>query len=199
MTTLSRIIEALHKTGATADQILAVVKVYEDDQREQEALKREKARQRQIKCRENKNTDNSTDASHDVTLVTVTGVTTPSQGSDGFPSDSLSLTPNSPPKENTPKGVQKKRGSRLADDWRLPEEWGQWAEDRKVLDVSQIINQAQMFRDYWHARAGPAAVKLDWFATWRIWIRNEENKVKNEQLRRQNRGFGAISGADRFQ
>ena len=30
------------------------------------------------------------------------------------------------------------------------------------------------FADFWHAKAGKDACKLDWLATWRNWIRNQK-------------------------
>ena len=32
--------------------------------------------------------------------------------------------------------------------------------------------EAAKFSDFWHAKAGKDAVKLDWCATWRNWCRN---------------------------
>lgn len=61
------------------------------------------------------------------------------------------------------------RGTRLPPDWR-PDDAG------RTFAIDLIGNQRshlelQKFRDYWHARAGPGGVKLDWEATWRNWIR----------------------------
>jgi len=35
---------------------------------------------------------------------------------------------------------------------------------------------AANFRDYWHAKPGKEAVKLDWPATWRGWCRREAER-----------------------
>lgn len=64
-----------------------------------------------------------------------------------------------------------KKGSRLSVDWYLPVEWGQWAES-EGLSVQIIRSEADKFRDYWTGKAGASAVKLDWQATWRNWIRS---------------------------
>jgi uncharacterized protein YdaU (DUF1376 family) len=62
------------------------------------------------------------------------------------------------------------RGSRLANDWVLPVEWENWAKkERPELDAKQVYEQ---FKDYWCAKAGKDAIKLDWTATWRNWVRN---------------------------
>lgn len=63
-----------------------------------------------------------------------------------------------------------KNGTRLSEDWTLPFEWREWAAlERPDVDVDL---EGEKFRDYWIAKAGKAAVKRDWFATWRNWIRN---------------------------
>lgn len=85
-----------------------------------------------------------------------------------------------PPESNPGEGVSRGSGggraaARAARGRRLPADWWPDAADRTVaadlgLDVDYL---AQMFRDYWHAKSGPDAVKLDWHATWRIWCRRE--------------------------
>lgn len=63
-----------------------------------------------------------------------------------------------------------KKGTRLPSDWTLPSEWRDWAlSEGRDLDID---DQALRFRDYWVAKPGAAATKLDWLATWRNWIRN---------------------------
>lgn len=62
-------------------------------------------------------------------------------------------------------------GSRLPQDWVLPEEWQAWAEkERPDLDVTLVACQ---FRDFWIAKPGKDGRKLDWQATWRNWIRSQ--------------------------
>jgi len=36
------------------------------------------------------------------------------------------------------------------------------------------------FSDYWTAKAGKDGVKLDWFATWRNWVRGEKSKPASQ-------------------
>lgn len=63
------------------------------------------------------------------------------------------------------------RATRLPADWRLPDEWREWAQtERPELDVQKT---ADAFRDYWIAKAGKEARKLNWEATWRNWIRSQ--------------------------
>jgi hypothetical protein len=73
--------------------------------------------------------------------------------------------PREPTREPQP------RATRLAPDWTLPESWALWAmTERSDLDAAKV---AEKFRDFWCAKAGKAALKLDWQATWRNWVRDE--------------------------
>ena len=76
-------------------------------------------------------------------------------------------------RHNTQDTVLKpQRGSRLANDWVFPDEWKAWAnKERPDLDAKQVFEQ---FKDYWCAKAGKDAIKLDWQATWRNWVRNQK-------------------------
>lgn len=82
--------------------------------------------------------------------------------------DKLDSPPSGPPK---PK-AEPKRGKRLAADWQLPDEWRDWTKINFVhASDAQILLEADKFRDFWHAKAGQGAAKLDWQATWRNWCR----------------------------
>lgn len=86
------------------------------------------------------------------------------------------------------KASPKKRGTRLPDDWFLPMAWGQWAvAEGYAQDV--IRREAENFKDYWKARSGPTASKLDWEATWRIWMRKAPKG--NQNGKHDNAAFGA--------
>lgn len=52
----------------------------------------------------------------------------------------------------------------------LPPEWEKWAKQQRA-DVRPDYEWPK-FRDYWLGKAGKDAAKLDWFATWRNWIRS---------------------------
>lgn len=71
--------------------------------------------------------------------------------------------------------VAAKRGSRLSEDWFLPMDWGEWAVS-EGLGPEAIRVEADRFRDYWLSKAGRDAVKLDWQATWRNWIRTAKGR-----------------------
>ena len=69
------------------------------------------------------------------------------------------------------------RGSRLANDWVLPNDWEYWAnKERPDLNAAQVADQ---FKDFWCSKAGKDAVKLDWLATWRNWVRNQKTAKPN--------------------
>jgi hypothetical protein len=57
---------------------------------------------------------------------------------------------------------------------RLPEEWAPadsgWQTAIDSLGRAQAETELQKFRNYWVAKAGAAATKLDWAATWRNWV-----------------------------
>lgn len=62
------------------------------------------------------------------------------------------------------------RGTRLHRDWDLPDEWGKWAE-AQGMTPDAIIRECDKFKDFWIAKSGKDASKVDWEATWRNWIR----------------------------
>ena len=72
-------------------------------------------------------------------------------------------------KKETDVSFQKK-GSRLEAGWRLPKEWGDWAVS-EGLDETAVRVEGEKFGDYWRAVPGQKGVKLDWLATWRVWVR----------------------------
>ena len=65
----------------------------------------------------------------------------------------------------------KKLGTRLPDDWTLPDDWGAWAKSaRPELDITLLRDK---FRDYWCGVPGSRGRKADWQATWRNFVRSE--------------------------
>jgi uncharacterized protein YdaU (DUF1376 family) len=83
---------------------------------------------------------------------------------DEAPPNQEPLTTNHKPKE------KKTLGKRLANDFNMPDSWGEFCEkERSDLIPIKVFEQ---FKDYWVAQAGQKGVKLDWDATWRNWVRN---------------------------
>jgi hypothetical protein len=108
--------------------------------------------------------------------------------------------PDKPDKEEDAGASSKKkpasRGTRLDADWFLPVSWGQWAVSEGWAPDDLRI-EADKFRDYWHSKAGPTAVKMDWQATWRNWIRAAaQNKPKHTNgTRHERKSFDAAINA----
>lgn len=70
--------------------------------------------------------------------------------------------------------VKAKRATRLSPDFELPQEWLVWANDNRP-DVN-AFQTFERFKDYWIAKAGADAAKLDWFSTWRNWVRRDTER-----------------------
>jgi uncharacterized protein YdaU (DUF1376 family) len=72
---------------------------------------------------------------------------------------------------------KKTLGKRLAPDFSFPKEWEQFCQQtRPELSPVKTFDQ---FKDYWIAQAGQKGVKLDWFATWRNWVRSTNAPKQN--------------------
>ena len=79
--------------------------------------------------------------------------------------------------ETETKKEKKTLGKRLANDFVFPDEWKEFcANERPELNPVQTFDK---FKDYWIAQAGQKGVKLDWFATWRNWVRNTNAPKQN--------------------
>ena len=67
---------------------------------------------------------------------------------------------------------QRDRGSRLPCEWTLPADWMTWTRTTFPAVTAQRVElEAERFRDFWVAKTGQGATKLDWQATWRNWCR----------------------------
>ena len=72
---------------------------------------------------------------------------------------------------------KKTLGKRLANDFHFPKEWEEFCQQtRPELHPTQTFDK---FKDYWIAQAGQKGVKLDWFATWRNWVRSTNAPKQN--------------------
>lgn len=77
----------------------------------------------------------------------------------------------------------KPRGSRLAEDWALPQRWGVWALETFQVTEGDVRFEADAFKDFWTSKTGAHATKLDWEATWRNWCRNQKRWRKRLSAR----------------
>jgi hypothetical protein len=79
--------------------------------------------------------------------------------------------------ETETKKEKKTLGKRLANDFSFPKEWEEFCQtERPELSPVKTFDQ---FKDYWIAQAGQKGVKLDWFATWRNWVRSTNAPKQN--------------------
>ena len=91
------------------------------------------------------------------------------------PNATLIATNNHKPITNNQE--KKTLGKRLASDSCLTKEWEDFCvEQRPELNPAKTFDQ---FKDYWIAQAGQKGVKLDWFATWRNWVRSTHAPKQN--------------------
>jgi uncharacterized protein YdaU (DUF1376 family) len=74
--------------------------------------------------------------------------------------------------------VKQNRGSRLHPEFGMPDAWGEFCEKERPDLVPRKVFEG--FRDYWIGKAGQQGVKLDWFATWRNWVRNQKQGFVNK-------------------
>ncbi len=117
--------------------------------------------------------------------------------SPGSPDCGLPLPSSLNPSEDIPPAVPavlKKtpsKGVRLPADWFLPKAWGEWALAERPDWSAEDVRQCSLrFADFWHAKGGKDAVKLDWLATWRNWVRNDKGAA--------GRPVGSSAGASIF-
>lgn len=85
----------------------------------------------------------------------------------------VNKTPPSPPRGGARKRAP--RATRLPDGWEPPEEFVVEAQ-RKFPNVD-LRFETEKFADYWQAKSGQAATKVDWGKTWRNWMRNASERA----------------------
>jgi DNA-binding transcriptional MocR family regulator len=79
------------------------------------------------------------------------------------------IPPSAPKGASSPKGDLPRKGSRLPEGWDPAEQTIAWAKQNHPS--VNLRAEHESFTDYWRAKAGRDAVKTDWDATWRNWIR----------------------------
>lgn len=100
-----------------------------------------------------------------------TSTENPPQMEDGGDNREDNIIPQLSPLPADGGGKKTPKGSRLHADWHPSADEINEA-IRIGLTFDQATAEAEKFRDYWTAKAGRDAVKLDWLATWRNWCRN---------------------------
>lgn len=83
-------------------------------------------------------------------------------------------SPSAQPPPERKRASDAKLGTRLPDDWELPDAWAEWAlGEQTTWTPAHLRKVADSFRDYWASKPGAGARKTDWLATWRNWVRRE--------------------------
>ncbi len=86
----------------------------------------------------------------------------------------LDRLPSEGPKKGLPKGK------------RLPPDWGptdtDWQDACRSLGGQRAGLELAKFRDYWPAKPGKDALKLDWDATWRNWARKASEGLPSKPI-----------------
>lgn len=68
------------------------------------------------------------------------------------------------------------RGHRLALDFKMPQDWIDWAIAKKHWHPADVAEEAENFANFWHAKPGSDACKLDWKKTWQVWVNNSRRQ-----------------------
>jgi len=68
-----------------------------------------------------------------------------------------------------------RRATRIPDDFMPTREMVTWARDECPHVNSK--RETEKFNDYWQAKGGKEALKLDWNKTWKNWMRNAEDRA----------------------
>ncbi|UAK23653.1 hypothetical protein [Sphingomonas nostoxanthinifaciens] len=124
--------------------------------------------------------------------VTVGVTDTPS------PAPSPSFPPNpqtNPAPTHTPATTTRARkGTRLPDDFAVPEDWLAWAMSERSWSRTDAESEGDSFCDHWRAKPGKDGVKLDWAATWRNWARNSRRNGNGQRSHHGSRAGGSHPG-----
>lgn len=68
-----------------------------------------------------------------------------------------------------------RRATRLTSDMLLPRHWLSEAM-RQGMSTDEALHQFEQMKDW--SISAPKGAKLDWFATWRRWVREEMRKAQ---------------------
>lgn len=98
-----------------------------------------------------------------------------------------------PVEKKEPKGSSQKRGSRIQESWQLPKAWGEWAV-AEGMDELAVRREADKFRDYYLSAHSSKAVRSNWQAVWRNWVRKYlDDRKSNPRHQKSNAGgYGAF-------
>lgn len=73
---------------------------------------------------------------------------------------------------------------RLPEDWQPSAELIAWAKAKRPdMTLSQLEDEAENFREYWHNKRGKEGEKKDWDRAFQTWIRNARTRYTPGQPR----------------
>jgi len=125
---------------------------------------------------------------------TVTASKRQGQGTGTGDRDRIEKESPQPPAEASPPRPAAPKASRLPTNWSPPPEAIDFAADLGLNPQRVAAN----FRDYWHAKSGKDATKLDWLATWRSWCRRDAERTSQSRSREQPYRNGFTAYAERI-
>lgn len=96
-------------------------------------------------------------------------------------------------KEETTNVVSKKRATRLDENLPLDAAWVEEAR-RRGLSPDQIKTEFDKFKNYWIAKNGKDAAKLDWGRTWSNWVISAAERSSRTPSQSKPRGNGSTLG-----
>jgi hypothetical protein len=103
------------------------------------------------------------------------GTVTPNPSPDKVsPQTPLQNNPNPSPPYNPP--ASQRRGTRLPDNFEMPDEWIVWAAGKRGWSRADAREEGECFVRFWQAKPGREACKLDWLKTWQNWVTNSRRK-----------------------
>lgn len=82
-------------------------------------------------------------------------------------------------RSSSPGAPKARRGQRIPDDFAVTPEMNAWAKEH----VPQLagMRETEKFINYWRAKSGAGATKLDWAATWRNWMITAAERLPNSR------------------
>jgi hypothetical protein len=144
--------------GLSTEQMAGVLEIMEADAE----VRKAKGRERVQKWRERK--------AGNVTKrhVTPENVSERLTRADDAPATEENKQTNKEEKIDASPSAQPKRGVRLPEDFAPDIQWPV----AQGLSFSEAQTEAAQFKDYWSTKVGKDALKANWPAAWRMWIRN---------------------------
>lgn len=181
-------IRSMLASGLTIEQALIAVEAMEEaavsarmtlTNAERQAKHRAK-KKAEAQALNNKNNVTSVIPVTSVTSVTPTPENTASLARAFSIGEEVSIYPPEKPTVSTPKpekpiSNRQPRGSRLTADWQPNDDDRQFARDRLPTNLA-CREELGKFREYWLAKPGAGALKLDWSLTWRKWVRTASDR-----------------------